>query len=111
MRTDRMRPRLLEAPARGRRISIHLAVPGVALSLAAAVALIFAIVGLTASSSAHLDPVDPAHQPWVSEGPAGRSAVRDGWTYAEDPGNNGGRLGWAAGSFAGKPISVPYVAN
>lgn len=110
MRPSRMRPRVLAVPARG-RIAIHWAVPGAALALAAAVALIFAIVGLAGTSSAQLEPIDPAHLPWVAEGPVGRSALRTGWTMAVDPLDQGQRLGWSTGRFGGQAVTVPSVAN
>ncbi|GAC1490133.1 MAG: hypothetical protein NVS1B9_11340 [Solirubrobacteraceae bacterium] len=56
-------------------------------------------------------PVDPAHQPWIQEGPAGRAALRDGWLYAPDPGNRGLQRGWATGHWSGAAVSVPYSPN
>ncbi|MEA2354611.1 MAG: beta-galactosidase, partial [Solirubrobacteraceae bacterium] len=108
MRPGRVLRGVSTAPARERRIPLLLAVPGAALALAAAALLVAFIVS---ASTAHTDPIDPAHQPAITEGPANRIALREGWVLVRDPANQGVRLGYPKGTFVGTAISVPHVAN
>jgi hypothetical protein len=100
--------RVLVTPAREGRISMAWTVPGVALALCL-VALVVALV--ISAGTAHTDPIDAAHQPWIYEGASNRTALREGWVLALDPANRGQQLGWQDGNFPGQPVSLPRVAN
>ncbi|MGI8557788.1 MAG: glycoside hydrolase family 2 protein [Solirubrobacteraceae bacterium] len=78
------------------------------LSLVAAAA---ALAGVLPSSSAQPSGQPDSQAPWISEGPTGRVALRDGWVFARDPNNRGLRRGWAHGRFGGSVVSVPHSAN
>lgn len=52
----------------------------------------------------------PAPAPLTFAGPSGRTALRT-WTYAPDPLDTGAAQGWAAGTFRGRQVRVPHVAN
>ncbi len=108
MRPGRVLQRVLGMPARERRISLLWAVPGVALALGATVIVVALILSAT---NARPDPIDAAHQPSIAEGQPNRMALREGWILARDPANQGFRLGYPQGTFAGHPVSVPHVAN
>ncbi|HEU0316995.1 MAG TPA: glycoside hydrolase family 2 TIM barrel-domain containing protein [Solirubrobacteraceae bacterium] len=108
MRPSRVLQRVLGTPARERRISLLWAVPGAALAVGVIVLL---AVLISSASSARTDPIDPAHQPTILEGPTNRIALRAGWVLARDPTNRGLSHGWAQGRFAGGAVSVPHVAN
>ncbi len=108
MRPGRMLQRVLGMSARNRSINLLWAVPGAALALGATVILIIVIGSAT---SGHGDPIDPAHQPTIAEGPTNRIALREGWFLIRDPKNLGGHLGYAQGDFTGGAVSVPHVAN
>ena len=94
MRPGRMLQRVLGMSARNRSINLLWAVPGAALALGATVILIIVIGSAT---SGHGDPIDPAHQPTIAEGPTNRIALREGWFLIRDPKNLGGHLGYAQG--------------
>src|SRR4051812_12744906 len=49
--------------------------------------------------------------PWIASGPTERAALRRGWSLTLDPADLGLRRGYAAGHFAGRPVSVPYAPN
>jgi hypothetical protein len=49
--------------------------------------------------------------PWIASGPTDRAALRRGWSLALDPSDAGVSHGWAAGAFAGRPVTVPYAPN
>jgi hypothetical protein len=108
MRPSRVLQRVLGTPAREWRISLLWAVPGAALAVGVIVLL---AVWISSASSAHTDPIDPAHQPYVLEGPTNRIALRDGWILTRDPTNRGLSHGYQRGTFPGGAVSVPHVAN
>jgi hypothetical protein len=108
MRPGRVLQRVRGTPAREGRISLLWAVPGAALVLGVAVLLAVLVVS---AGTAHTDPADAAHQPSIAEGPANRIALREGWVLVRDPTDHGVGLGYPRGTFAGRTVAVPHVAN
>jgi hypothetical protein len=85
------------------------------LKLAGAAILVVAVlVGGTAVvlGAAASRPEGEALVPALAAGgPVGRLAVAGPWIEAPDPDDLGLHLGWAAGGFGGRLVTVPYVAN
>src|SRR4051794_32045795 len=92
-----------------------LALLGVLVFLAGAVIATVARGAGSGSSGIAVPDVRPADvvvggdTPWIASGPTDRAALRRGWTLALDPTDAGVSRGWAAGAFAGRPVSLPYA--
>jgi hypothetical protein len=54
---------------------------------------------------------DAFSAPMARGGPAGRLALSGPWVEADDPADGGAASGWARGTFPGRLVDIPYVAN
>src|SRR4051812_5796927 len=82
--------------------------------IVAATLIVAMLVGGTAvvrGAGASKPSGDAFSVPMATGGPAGRLALSGPWVEADDPADQGGESGWAAGQFTGKLVDIPYVPN
>jgi beta-galactosidase/beta-glucuronidase len=78
-------------------------------ALIAALILVSALGGPTATGSAIPDPEQAL--PLTFAGPDGRAVLRGGWTVRRDPAARGADRGWQQGRFTGGRVSLPFSPN